>query len=94
MPERPDDKMHLTQLQQLVQFFKQYGIKRTSCDKDGKHKPKNVVTLRAEFKALPQSEVVEAWQRYQQAMGGKRKSVFAASVEDDAEAAAANPGAS
>ena len=68
MPEGPDfDKMHLTHLQQLAPFFKRYGIKRTAPDKDGKHKPKNVVTLRAEYKALPQSQVEEAWQRYQQA---------------------------
>ena len=89
MPQQPDfDKMQLTDLEELTPYFKRYGITRTAPNAFGKHKKKDIETIRAEFKALRQSDVEEAWRRYQEAKP-KAQPVKPASVEDDD----ASPGA-
>ena len=89
----PDfDKMLGHDLQVLAPYFKDYGITRTVRNEGGKHKNKTVQMLRAEFKALPESQVQEAWQRYQQALGAQRGSDAAASHADDANTSASAAG--
>ena len=89
MPQQPDfDKMQLTDLEELTPYFKCYGITKTAPNAFGKHKKKDIETIRAEFKALRQSDVEEAWQRYQEATT-KAQPVKPASVEDED----ASPGA-
>ena len=89
MPQQPDfDQMQLTDLEELTPYFKRYGITKTAPNAFGKHKKKDIKTLRDEFKALRKADVEEAWQRYQEAKT-KAQPVKPASIEGED----ASPGA-
>ena len=84
MPAEPDFQQKQTKHMQLViPCFKEYGIKRTPCDEHGKHKKQRLEMLRTQLKAMPQTQVDVAWQRYRQATGAQRSNDVVTSVSYD-----------